>query len=270
MCTNNSLENIHKTEFDMLCKCKAICEKHNIPYYLCYGTLLGAVRHKGFIPWDDDVDIMMPVHKIAEFKKYFMEEAGENYFYSDIDTKNICLEPWQKIRRSDTTSMPEIFKGIDTNWGICIDIFPMYPLSKNKLNNKLKFLLFRLAEVILRAETAKYDKSCSFKLKAISKIPYKLRKVLGRCIINILSKGNCESEFTFDGFMEIKRSDVTADKCYLEFEGVPFSVPSNYHKYLTDAYGDYMQLPPEEERIGHAGDYGKIIWDTEKSYKEYQ
>ena len=141
MNNKTTIENIHKIELEILCKCKEVCQKHDIPYYLCYGTLLGAVRHKGFIPWDDDIDIMMPANMIPLFKKYFMEEIGEPYFYSDILTEHICLEPWSKVRRSDTTSMPEIFSQIDANWGICIDIFPLYPLSNNKIFNKLKFAM---------------------------------------------------------------------------------------------------------------------------------
>ena len=73
MDSKSTLENVHKIELDILCRCKEVCEKHNIPYYLCYGTLLGAVRHQGFIPWDDDIDIMMPAHMIPMFKKHFIE-----------------------------------------------------------------------------------------------------------------------------------------------------------------------------------------------------
>ena len=269
MDSKSTLENVHKIELDILCRCKEVCEKHNIPYYLCYGTLLGAVRHKGFIPWDDDIDIMMPAHMIPMFKKHFIEEFGNYYFYSDITTENICLEPWPKIRRSDTTSMPEIFSKIDANWGICIDIFPLYPLHNNKFFNNLKFKLSYLSEVLLRAETAKYTKDTSFKLKMIEKIPYKLRRFLASSFIKFLSAGDAESEYVFDGFMTIKRSDITAKESYLDFEGVSFKVPVNYKQYLTDAYGDYMTPPPLEERNGHTDDYGKIIWDTERSYKEY-
>jgi lipopolysaccharide cholinephosphotransferase len=69
--------------------------------------------------------------------------------------------------------------------------------------------------------------------------------------------------------MKIKRSDISGNESYLDFEGVSFKVPVNYKQYLTDAYGDYMTPPPLEERNGHTDDYGKIIWDTERSYKEY-
>ena len=264
-----TIEGAHKIQLDILCRCKEVCERHNIPYYLCYGTLLGAVRHKGFIPWDDDIDIMIPAHMISMFKKYFIEEFGNSYFYSDITTENICLEPWPKIRRSDTTSMPEIFSKIDANWGICIDIFPMYPLHDSNLLNKMKFNLSYLSEVLLRAETAKYIKNSSFKLKMIEKIPYKLRKFFANTFIRVLSMGSTESEYVFDGFMKLKRSDISAKEKELDFEGVSFKVPVNFDRYLTDAYGDYMTPPPLEERNGHTDDYGEIIWDTEKSYKEY-
>ena len=264
-----TIEGIHKIELDILCRCKEVCEKHNIPYYLCYGTLLGAVRHKGFIPWDDDIDIMMPAHMIPLFKKHFIEEFGEYYFYSDITTENICLEPWPKIRRSDTTSMPEIFSKVDANWGICIDIFPLYPLYNNKLLNNLKVKISYFSEALLRAETAKYTKDASFKMRIIKKIPYKIRRFLAKSIIRFISVGDAESEYVFDGFMTIKRCDISSKECSLDFEGVSFKVPVNYKQYLTDAYGDYMTPPPPEERNGHIDDYGKIIWDTERSYKEY-
>ena len=260
-----TIEDIHKIELEILCKCKEICEKYNIPYYLCYGTLLGAVRHKGFIPWDDDIDIMMPAHMIPMFKKHFIEEIGDCYFYSDITTENICLEPWPKIRRSDTTSMPEIFSKIDANWGICIDIFPLYPLHDNKLLHNLKINLSYLTEVLLRAETAKYTKSSSFKLKMIEKLPYKFRRFFANSFIKFLSVGDTESEYVFDGFMRIKRSDISSKESYLDFEGVSFKVPVNYKQYLTDAYGDYMTPPPLEEINGNTDYYGKIIWDTERS-----
>lgn len=263
------LEDIHKVEFDILCKCKAVCEKYNIPYYLCYGTLLGAIRHKGFIPWDDDIDIMMPAESIAEFKMRFTEEYGEPYFYSDIDTERICLEPWAKIRRSDTTSMPKILRHIKANWGICIDIFPIYPMPDSKILQKLRYAMAYLSEGMLRSGTVKYKNDSSLKLRIMGIFPYCIRKAVSKLIIKMLSTGNKDSKYIFDGFMIMKRSDIMSKNETASFEGEYFSIPSDAHRYLTDAYGDYMQLPPENERTGHASDNGKIIWDTEKSYLEY-
>ena len=265
-----SIENIHKTELDILCKCKEICEKYSIPYYLCYGTLLGAVRHGGFIPWDDDIDIMMPAEKIPVFKKHFVEDVDEPYFYSDIDTEQVCLEPWAKIRRSDTSSMPEVLKKINANWGICIDIFPLYPLPDNKMLRKLKYYAAYSTEGFLRAETAKYTDNASVRLKTIGLIPYRVRKYIAKSLIKFLSGGNPDSECMFDGFMNIKRDYISDKETLLDFEGISFRVPSEYDSYLTDAYGDYMTPPPVEERNGHSDDYGKIIWDTTKSYREYR
>ena len=162
--------------------------------------------------------------------------------------------------------MPEIFSKIDANWGICIDIFPLYPLYDNKMLNKLKIKLSYLSEVLLRAETAKYIKSTSFKLRMIEKLPYKLRRFFANSFIKFLSAGDIESEYVFDGFMKIKRSDISGNESYLDFEGVSFKVPVNYKQYLTDAYGDYMTPPPKEKQVGHH--YCTII-DLENSYKNY-
>ena len=264
------LQEIHAVELGILKECSRICEKNNIPYYLCYGSLLGAVRHGGFIPWDDDIDIMMPSHRIAEFKKCFHAEADEAYFYSDIHTEEIAIEPWVKIRKNNTTSMPRMLRKIPGNWGICIDIFPLYAISGCKALQKSKKAAFYLAEGMLRAETAKHNKECSARLKAISLLPYALRKLAARLLLAYLESGRWDSEYVFDGYMVMRRADIEADSAALQFEDSEFAVPAKYREYLAQAYGDYMQLPPEEERCGHDSENGEIIWDTRRGAAHYQ
>lgn len=264
------MQEIHHAELDILKKCKALCETHKIPYYLCYGSLLGAVRHNGFIPWDDDIDIMIPSNYISIFKKHFQQTYSEPLFYSDIDTEKVCLEPWPKIRNSATTSMPVLFKKIPANWGICIDIFPLYPISSNPLLQKAKKAAFHAQEVLLRASTAVYDPRSSKKLQYVARLPYVMRKSLTMLLARFLYAGSENSKYVFDGFMVLKRNDIMARSVQLPFENAQFPVPCEYHSYLTEAYGNYMQLPPEEERIGHAAESGTIIWDTNHSYQTYQ
>ena len=265
-----NIESIHRAELEILKKCKCVCEKHNIPYFLCYGTLLGAVRHGGFIPWDDDIDIMIPSDFIEKFKECFLAEAGSEYFYSDINTEKTALTPWIKIRKNNTTSMPEDLIKIDAHWGICIDIFPFYPVSGNIISITFKKMLFNTADIFLRVTEEKYCKNTSIVLKILSVIPYKVRKATSNLAITLLKTGNKNSKYVLDGFMAMKREDISSKKTTLKFEDTDFCVPCEYDKYLKLAYGDYMKPPPEEERIGHNGENGKIIWDTERDYSYYK
>ena len=268
--TQELLREIHAVELGILKECSRVCENSGIPYYLCYGSLLGAVRHGGFIPWDDDIDIMMPAHRIKDFKKCFLANADKAYFYSDLDTEDTAMVPWVKIRKNDTTSMPRILRKIKANWGICIDIFPYYPISNRKALQKCKKAAFYLAEGLLRAEAAKYNKECSGKLKALSRLPYGLRKLGARMLLAYLESGSSKSEYIFDGYMVMKRADIESGGASLKFEDAEFAVPVKFREYLTLAYGDYMQLPPVEERCGHDVENGEIIWDTCKGAAYYQ
>lgn len=260
-----SLEEIKKIELNILTEFASFCDSNNLKYYLAYGTLLGAVRHKGFIPWDDDIDVIMPR---PDYNK-FIELTGYKPIKENLETRlyRACLHPniYPFAKVVDTkTIVYEKGKSRKNISGIWIDIFPLdgYPEDKEaaeKLFNKYKRL--RNLQDLATTNPFYVRQNITKKIiKAIFITPFvKLYGIKNICrkidlLAQTYSYENCQtlSDFTWGDNIEsyLLKSELEP-AVQLEFEGKSFKVPAGWQQYLTCLYGDYMQLPPEEERIPH-------------------
>lgn len=135
-------------ELDLLKEVDRICKKHDIPYFLAFGTALGAVRHKGFIPWDDDVDVLMKYPDYLRFQEVCKTELPPHLFYQDWQTDPAYYLPWAKIRNSRTTSLVPEMADYPINWGVCVDIFPLFPMKEETLS---QWSLFKIKNIVFSA-----------------------------------------------------------------------------------------------------------------------
>lgn len=263
-----SVEEQKKISLDILLNVAEFCDKHNLRYFLAYGTLIGAVRHKGYIPWDDDIDIQMPradYNKMIEI--YNTEKTADNYeliapsskkarhsFVKVIDTNTVKTEP-----------------GIDYSngrLGVDIDIFPIDGMPPDeaefdrwysKLEKIYKNYVYgvldasvnikrRLALPVIRLLTGGKDAALKKAAKLHEKYPYESCKYAGTMECPYGVKGERVLREWFDG--------VTL----VEFEGHSLKAPSGYHEILTSIYGDYM-TPPKEQVTHHVNKAYRINRD---------
>ena len=267
--TEEQRERIRKIQLEMLREVHRICEENHIKYVLGYGTMLGAVRHKGFIPWDDDVDILMLRKDYRRFREACKKELPPKYFLQDECSDEYYLWGYSKLRNLNTTYVRCGQEHIPYKNGVFIDIFP--------LDNVPWFLPFRILPdaygfVLRKMLWAKVGKNTEknplvrLVYKILAPIPkstiYKLRNVM-------VHKGNKVSDrvrcllFTAPGKEENKKvnslysrygfkRDWLLDREKYVFEGEEFWGTRAYDDCLSYVYGDYMKLPPEEKRVGHA------------------
>lgn len=270
----NNLREIQLFEFQMLKDVAKVCDENDIEYFMAGGTLLGAVRHGGFIPWDDDIDIYMTLKNYKKFLKIGQKILGDKYFVQNYRTDNEYYEMWTQIRANNTTSMPVKYKYWNIHFGICMDIFPIIgyhsdPVKRAKQNKAFKLNRTLLADKYMRA----VGEPITGKLKYIYKIPRCLRRIF--CKINehnfMLDPDNYEIntelwyKTTFDYPAEIFKTNQK-----LKFEDEYFTAMGGYERFLSITFGDYMQLPPENQRGGHNSELGDIIMDIHKDYKEHK
>lgn len=273
----SNLREVQMCGLEILKKVVNICEAHHITYYLSSGTLLGAVRHRGFIPWDNDIDIEMPVEDYRKFLKIAPKELGEDYFLQTYFSDNGYNEMWAKVRKNGTTSLPLIWKEHRMHWGIGIDIFPLVGIYKNKILNRLQKKLFCLCRTYISKEitiaTQMERISDNRKLMLIYRIPRKTRVALCKFNEKFVFKSFNRSEIVATVFTQL--TPQVGKKYYDShresmFEDRAFTIPNGYDGILSSLYGDYMMLPPVEERNGHEGSHGKIIYDCDRDYAYYQ
>lgn len=261
-----SIEEIQYGSFQILKAVAALCDKLKMNYYLAYGTLIGAIRHKGFIPWDDDIDIMMPRADYNKLLAYFIEHEKELYPLKLFSTVNNRKYPYMISRISDDRYELDVNNEVPFGMGLFIDIYPLdgvgnskaeYTKLKNKAskyssmcflstrmkcvkgNTKSKFKLAIKYPVFLYAKARGKD-HWIWKLNEIAKhCDYQNSKYIG-CLV-----------WGSDGIKGIfpkKWFESTVD---VSFEGYTFKAPANFHEVLTQLYRDYMKLPPKKERKAH-------------------
>lgn len=254
-----NLEKLRTIEIDILDEFVRICNKYDFKYYLAYGTLIGAVRHQGFIPWDDDIDVWMFREDYDKFASVAQTELDSKYFYQDYKTDPDYPYNFAKIRMNGTRFVQNSINHLDMNHGVFIDIFPLdnarEDLSREKRDWKLNKFLRTIAS-IRYMDNKRGNVERSFLQKAIINTVKILisKERIHKIIDNQERKLN-----SVESNKVIYRSDenwISFDKSDFEekrllFEGKLYSVPSNYDKLLRIGYGDYMQLPPEEQRISN-------------------
>lgn len=252
-----SVNEIKQKVFEVLCYIDDVCRKNNIVYYMDSGTLLGAVRHKGFIPWDDDVDILVDRADYKRFIDTINADKGHYKALSMHNSKNYHYL-FAKVVDAETKLVEEPIS-ID-GMGVFVDVFPMDHLPSSKIFRRMfqvRIHLYRMALTVLR-RNIQGDKPKGIKQKMVyllfkrrgwRKVQLKLDKILTkRKDLKTRYKGNVVC--SFNPYRDVK-DEIYGKPVKLKFENMEFNAPCKYKEYLTILYGDYMKLPPEEKRVSN-------------------
>ncbi len=257
-----TLREIQQFSLEILKDVAGFCERNGIRYSLGYGTLLGAVRHKGFIPWDDDVDIMMPRDDYERFRTTYKSDR-----YSFIDSRNTpdCYIAFGRVCDTEMTISSSYIPWVKRDVGVWIDIFPIDRVPDDKETferiHDSMHLLVKFNVGIRRVHTIS---SSGFSVKARLKI-WMLKRMHPRLIkrdpteivkdmntlISVVSRTDSHhwSQLTCpDEANEFYDEDEINEYVRLEFEGCEFYAWKSYDKILRDSYGDFMRLPPKNKR----------------------
>ena len=267
-----TLREIQLEELEILLKVRDFFEAHNIRYILCGGTLLGAVRHGGFIPWDDDIDVSVP----REDFEFFRKIAAENR--NVINGLKICLPcdenyvyPFIKVCNPDIVVESYAEKNTDIANHLWIDIFPMDHFPDNKFMHWVCLWFQQVQKKSMRASmhSEEFSEVLGWKSGVFRRLVAAGAKILFRCLGGFRQiPRNLDA---FAKYMDRKYKDSQhvgnavwpngmndyfhVSWCFptvkMQFEGHDFNVPEKYDDYLTGFYGDYMTLPPEDKRQTH-------------------
>lgn len=259
------------------------CNEHNLKYFAAYGTLIGAARHNGFIPWDDDIDVWMPVEDYLRFRELARTELDSKYYFQfHLDNVHEFIS-WQRIGVKNSTSMPYAYKDIPASWGVCIDIFPLIVAPSVEDEKQYKVFHKRCLKLIQTA--ARYEYKADIKTsKGIQKLLYMMRSA-GSDEKNLQRFIEQEKElFAGNGYADSGYVSTITRKTYsmkakdfeetvkLQFEDIMIDAPVGYDEILSVIYGeDWMELPPEEERVYHGGGGSdEVCVSLERSWLEFQ
>ncbi len=254
------LKQLQKTEVEILDEIVRICEKHNLKYYLIGGTLLGAVRHKGFIPWDDDLDIVMPRADFNRFCELCQVELGEKYYLHTINSDKEYWLIFAKVRKNNTIFDEKSISTVhDTHKGVFVDIFPLDEAKRpsSKVQKFRTFKIKTISMVIYRKK--KLNIKFGIKTKIFAALtPFSIKR-LTKWQNKLMTKDNNKGYDYYINYGSNYKTEkqtilktVYEPSCKLEFEGKLYNAPGNYEFFLERIFGaDYMQLPPEEKRVTH-------------------
>ena len=252
--TTNEIKQIELSILDYI---DSICKENSIKYYLAYGTLLGAVRHKGFIPWDDDIDIYMLRDDYMKLIQIMKNKKENRYqllsIYNDLDYT------YEFVKVVDVkTSL--IVKNINhsAKEGVWVDVFPLDTLSKCIKIQKFFINIFVACRILSVYQKFPFEKRSIvfYPLWIVSKIigPRYFLKVTDR----MAKMGRNDEMVGYMASMGVSKyyfpKEWCLNTCLVDFEGKKYPAFEHYDEYLKFQYGNYMQLPPEDKRVSHPVD----------------
>ncbi|WP_247917236.1 LicD family protein [Streptococcus oralis] len=237
-----------------------VCQKIGVKYFLAYGSLIGAVRHQGFIPWDDDMDICMLREDYEKLQDYLIANPDERYEVMSYKNNLNYVYPFMKVQDNHTYLLEEDVR-IDSNMGIYVDIFPVDGYEDDvEFKNKMTKLIKKRQLSCYTFKGITNTKSVlNSLLRYVSVIIFyftNTNKYVAQ--IEELAKSRKVSDYEQVDYLIYKDMNKPVwRREWLEqvttgtFEGKEFTIPKHYHEILTSDYGDYMQLPPVEQRVSH-------------------
>lgn len=264
-----TLKRVQATELEILKDFMALCDEHKLDYFGIAGTGIGAIRHQGFIPWDDDIDVALPREDYEKFLKLAKEQLSDKYIVMNCETNENYPLMTTRLMKRNTIFREEALKNIDCPLGIFLDIYPFDNISDDpkKFNRQMKEAWFFSKLLILRsipfpvlgfkgwkAKVVHAACACIHAAMVVCRISKK--KLYKKCK-EVSTRYNNEETSRLDflcdttPYMNIyNKKDVFPLK-KMPFEDVMLNFPNNMHENLTGMYGDYMQLPPVEKRKNH-------------------
>lgn len=274
---NVELRELQLYMLDILKEIDRICKKHDIQYFLAYGSCLGAVRHKGFIPWDDDIDLHMKADDYLKFMEVCKNELSDKYYLESHFNNVQSYQFWNQFGVKNSTSINMSMSHVHRAWGICVDIFPIFPYTKDEKEQNKRHKMHRIMQLL----SLKYYHVGTMKnVKGIDKIK-KMIHLLVPDSINLklfryYFKKICDEKNT-DPSCLTTFSPLFPKSTYfegewfnkaieLDFEDMKFPCPSGYDNYLRMYYKDYMQVPKDKTK--HSDDPNVVI-SFDECYEKY-
>lgn len=254
------INELRRIQIEILDEIALFCNKNDITYFLSYGTLLGAVRHKGYIPWDDDIDLIMLRKDYDKFNKLYIN--NDKFYKLSYDTNKDYWISFMKFCKRDTLCV-ELGAIKLNNLGINIDIFPFDYIPENKFKMNMQYKSMKLNRIIYSIKTHSLSSFNGLKtniLFAIAKpfclifplsfINKRIDKIARKYNNNPSKKMECLITIN-NGKREILDASIFSDTVDVLFEGKYYKAPIKTKDYLVATFGDYMKLPPISEQTTH-------------------
>lgn len=263
---------LQRVQLEMLKVVVGFCEQHALRWFLLGGSALGAVRHKGFIPWDDDIDVGLPRPDYDRLLEILKRDLQAPFFLQTRETDLEYPLHFAKVRNSATTFIQSNMAHLRMNHGIGIDLFPLdgYPSSTGRIT--FWFILFKVMRgMLMHKYGIRSDKRVvRWGMKLVS-LPFTTR-FLHAAVEWCVRRTDYESSEMIHnwwgawGIKEVMPKRVFGEGRQVPFESLICRIPTDFESYLSRIYGEYMKLPPEDKRVSH---HVSDVIDCEKSYCEY-
>lgn len=272
---NTLLDEIWRVELEILDEIDRVCAENDLRYSLAYGTLLGAARHKGFIPWDDDIDIMMPREDYERLRLLWDKEAKAGFILEDETMYDDYVNNFAKVRKDHTTFLQfESERSCSHHTGLFVDVFSGDRVAPSRIRRMIQYAEFALCLLYNRGYSSGAKGARGMAERILLKVvPKRYHRRLSNAFGRASRRwnGNTKAKIVFPNDQtSLKRyypADLFDDLIRVPFQGKEYLVFKNYDEILKLRYGNYMQLPPEEERVWR---HHPIIVDFEKNYSELE